>query len=136
MDRNNRRILVILHYFSLLTFMLGFYLIKNLGFSIPPLLLGLSGLIIMIMSSIYAFGKTGFWRRVHSPLRSLDEREIQSVYRGLRISYSVFVILCLLLIYVNIGLSITIFDALVAAMLIYLAHTLPAAYLAWTEKDI
>jgi len=136
MNREKRRLMVILNFFFLLLLWVGFYLSRLLGYPIPLLILAGSGLILLIISFLQLYIKTGLWSLVHSSFSKLDERQIQSIYKALRFSYSIFTILILIVIYSNFVLGIAFIDAVLGIILIYLAHILPAAILAWTEKEL
>lgn len=71
---------------------------------------------------------------VHTSSKNLDEREMQVVLNALRYSYSIFTIVCLLIIYVFAIVEYQPIDVLLAGGLLYLAHSLPAAIVGWNEK--
>jgi uncharacterized Tic20 family protein len=98
-------------------------------------LMGLS-LVTVILSFIIVFGSTGIWKMSHQRMKALDERQIQVILNATRISYSVFVIVALILIYGFALIEKGPIDVVIAASLLYLAHLLPASILAWTEKEI
>lgn len=132
---NKRRVWLIVNYSSIIGMVLLFY-------SIPDLLLpkifytGIAVFfIIAIFSFIYVFGMTGLWKMTHISVKKLDERQNSVVHSALRVSYSIFSIIVLILIYFNSVKGETSFGVITAGVLLYLAHTLPAAYLAWTEKE-
>jgi hypothetical protein len=102
-----------------------------LGFTMMGLFM-----IIVILSFIYVFGSTGIWKMGHQTMKNLDERQIQVVLNATRISYSIFVILVLIIIYGFALIEKGPIDVVFAASLLYLAHILPASILAWTERDI
>lgn len=95
---------------------------------------------IVLISFIFGFAKTGLWRMVHAKANELDERQIMVTHESLRYSYGIFSILTLLVIFTNELLEeFTIVDLPllpIFAVLLYLAHTLPAMIIAWTEKEI
>jgi hypothetical protein len=131
-----RRISVVLNIISVILLVFVFELIKFEVFSekiLGFILLGLL-LIIAIVSFIYVFGITGVWKMSHQKLKNLDERQIQVVLNSIRISYSIFVIFTLVIIYVFALLEKGPVDVVIAASLLYLAHILPASIMAWTEK--
>jgi len=78
--------------------------------------------------------RTGLWRLVHTKVEALDEREIQQTLESLRRAYVVFsisaLIILLALVVLDIGNQILLL--VVFWFLLYLAHTLPSAILAWT----
>ena len=73
---------------------------------------------------------------VHTSLKNLDEREMQVVLNALRYAYSIFAIICLIIIYAFAIAEYQPIDVLLAGGLLYLAHTLPAAIVDWNEKVI
>jgi len=95
------------------------------------------GIIVFVLfiaiSFYYAFGKSGLWRFTHLPVAKLDEREMQIIYISLRLAYSFFTIASILLIYIFLIADLKV-NAVLAAVLIYLAHILPASIVAWTER--
>jgi hypothetical protein len=103
---------------------------------IPGLFMIGVALIVVIASFIYAFGLTGAWKLSHQRIKNLDERQIQVVLHSIRISYSIFVIIVLLVIYAFAILEKGPVDVVLAAAMLYLANILPASILAWTEKEL
>jgi hypothetical protein len=86
---------------------------------------------MFVLSFINAFIKSKLWKFVHSSDTDLDEREILVVLTSLKYAYSVFTILCLIIIY---GFALAAqgpIDVLTAGALLYLAHTLPASIIGW-----
>lgn len=63
-------------------------------------------------------------------MKTLDERQIQVILKATRISYSIFVIVVLILIYGFALIAKGSIDVVIAAYLLYLAHLLPASILA------
>jgi len=134
----NRRLGVMINYAALILSVFAFELIKYekglpswLGFS----LLGLFILIVAI-SFIYVYVFTGLWNLAHRRTKTLDEREIQVVTNSVRISYSIFTIAVIVIVYLFAIFGMGPFDVVIAATLLYLAHILPTSILAWTEKEI
>jgi len=95
-------------------------------------------LLVALVSFAVIHLRTGLWRLVHTRVEELDERQVQVTHEALRYSYSIFSILTLLLLLAGVLLETSIgsMGAVLLAALIYVAHTLPAAVLAWTEKEI
>ena len=142
MERNitlkNRRLGVMINYAALILSVSAFELIKYdmglpnwFGFS----LLGLF-ILIAAISFIYVYAFTGLWNLAHRRTKTLDEREIQVVTNSVRISYSIFTIAVIVIVYLFAILGLGPFDVVIAAALLYLAHILPTSILAWTEKEI
>lgn len=87
------------------------------------------------------FLKSGIWKLTHAKQDDLDEREIKVTQSALSESYGWFSVICLLIMLVqsivsrmNICPKFTITVPLVAS-LIYFAHTLPGAFIAWRERS-
>jgi hypothetical protein len=98
-------------------------------------------LIVVFITLQFSFSrlhkKTGLWKLVHTSVKELDEREIQITHEALRYSYSIFVITCLLIIFIFSILEIDlIIDVISGVTLLYLAHTLPASVIAWAEREV
>ena len=90
---------------------------------------------------------TGYWRFVHAPPEKLDERQVQVMNDSLRRSYAAFSVISLsyiLLLTLSIRFSIgaeapgtkVSLGMIILVGLIYLAHTLPAAIIAWTGREM
>lgn len=142
MDHNlrieQRRTGVLINYFALIMVLVFFELTKY-GIGLPLwagfTLMGLF-LVILILSFIHVYVKSGFWALTHKKIKNLDEREIQVLTNAIRISYSIFVIIVILLVYLFAILGIGTIDVVVAAILLYLAHIIPTSILAWNEKEV
>jgi hypothetical protein len=142
MSKSNRRIGVVINFGSLLT-LLAFFFVAKFGGGTIITVVGMSAtLIAIIISFIYVFAKTGLWRLVHTKVDKLDERQVLITHESLRYSYSIFSIICLIVIltsellkeFVMHGINIPLVP--VFAVLLYLAHTLPASIIAWKEKEV
>lgn len=140
--RTRRRIFVLINYLFLLVMNVSFYFVYN-NSEAPHLIdaAGIGALVIVAFTFIHAHKKSGLWKLTHSKTDLLDERQMQVTHNALSRSYSIFTITCLLIMLVNAvlyrlvpGLDLVITLPLVAS-LIYLAHTLPASILAWTETE-
>ena len=136
MTQKRRRISVIINYFSILLILTIFYIIKLGLLNKTFLILEIIPLITIIINFRNAFGKTNLWKMTHASFKNLDEREVQVVYKATSISYSLFVIITLVIIYTFIFIGIGHIDALLAICLLYFAHTLPAAIIAYVEKEV
>lgn len=92
-------------------------------------------LVITALITFYnAYWQTGLWRLSHTKTEKLDEREMQLVSDSLRVSYSVFTIVTILIIYAFAVIEKGAIDVVIAAGLLYFAHILPTALLGWTRK--
>lgn len=135
-SKTSRRFWVIINYLSMFLILGFFYNGKSCGWShtFTFAIIIVAG--ILILSFIYAYSITHLWKLVHTSSKKLDERQVQVVHRALQISYSIFVIMVLLIIYSYALVEKGPIDVVLAACLLYLAHTLPAAFIAWTEKEV
>ncbi len=135
---SNRRIGVMINFIALFLLVFVFELINlDLGLGrVAALILIVIFFITVIASFVYIYGKTGLWKLSHQHIRLLDERQAQVLTNAIRISYSVFVILTLIIIYGYALIRKGPIDVVIAAALIYMAHILPASILAWTEREV
>ncbi|UCG52835.1 MAG: hypothetical protein JSW58_04580 [Candidatus Latescibacterota bacterium] len=134
-----RRVGVVVNYASLTLFLLLYY-IGFIGHWSAVLTIGvLIFLAVATVSFIFVHIKTGLWRLAHSSREKLDERQIQVTHEALRYSYSVFAVICLLIMLFN---AVTgyrghyLFDAVLPMSLLYFAHSLPSSVIAWTEREV
>ena len=138
LSKKKRRIGVVLNIAALFLTVFLFELVRfDMGISkiAGIVLMGLS-LLTVILSFITVFGSSGIWKMSHKKMKTLDERQIQVILKATRISYSIFVIVVLILIYGFALIAKGSIDVVIAAYLLYLAHLLPASILAWMEKEI
>ena len=135
-SRKQNRVWILLNYLSLIAGMLLFYTVKFRHWPLYFLLFETGIFAIFLISFLKAFIKTKFWKMVHTSYKNLDEREMQVVLNALRYAYSVFTIVCLIIIYAFAIAEYHSIDVLLAGGLLYLAHTLPAAVGGWNEKYI
>lgn len=145
------RLFIALNYCCLAGAILLLPVIRKTGWNIFLVV----GLTLLFLAALYSFFRihiqSGAWMFVHRSVRHLDERELQLVHQALRISYSLFSVICLLLLLLfTVGPSVSphlvrcsdliagfysefllpIGVPLTAAM-IYLAHTLPGSVILW-----
>jgi hypothetical protein len=135
-SRNQNRVWVVVNYLTLLLLVALFYIGKHFHWPIIVLLCEIGVFAILLLSFHRVFLKTKLWKMVHSSDTELDEREMQVVLKSLKHSYSIFTIICLVIIY---GFAVAEggpIDVLIAGALLYMAHTLPAAIVGWNEKII
>jgi hypothetical protein len=137
MSVSDRRTGVILNYLSVAVLAIVVDMREVLGWGLTPVIVAACGAVILgLVTFIRTFWRTRLWKITHAGFAGLDEREIQVVYGALRNSYWIFAIVCLLILYSNAVMEKGHIPVLVAASLLYLAHTLPAAVVAWTEKQV
>ena len=133
-SKKNRRSSVILNYLSIILILIIFYLIKLLGINKIYLLFEIIPIVVVIITFKSAFLTTNFWKMTHTSSKKLDERELQVVYKATTFSYTIFTVACLVIIYSFNLTGIGSIDVVLAASLLYFAHTLPAAIIAFTQK--
>jgi len=134
-SKSKRRIGIIINFICLISIVFIYELIKS-GIIIQKyLLLEIAPAALLIITDIKLFWKTKLWKFTHKPYDKLDEREMQLSNQSLRFSYSFFTILSLALLYTYNLWGIKI-NLLLIGSLLYMAHTLPAYFLSWTEKPI
>lgn len=138
MSKSARRALTVASYGGILVLLGLFYLIEHYSRH-PGLLIGAGlSLVVIVVSLYYLHIKTGLWKLVHAKTETLDEREIQVVHGAVRQSYALFGVVCLVVIFISVFTyrGNTSFGILLLWGLIYLAHTLPSAIIAWTQEKI
>ena len=135
-SRKQNRAWISLNYFSLIALIVFFYTGKYFQWPISLVIFEIGSVVIFLISFLKAFIKTKYWKMVHTSYKNLDEREMQVVLNALRYAYSIFTIVCLIIIYAFAIAEYHPIDVLLAGGLLYLAHTLPAAIVAWNEKNI
>lgn len=139
-SRTHRRAYVVLNLASLCLLELLYYGWIANGIH-HPVAGGLmvAGMISLVLSFLQGIWRTGLWSLTHAKVENLDERQVMVTREALRYSYVIFVPCSLLLMFaaaVAANHDYHIFDAVLPAGLLYLAHVLPASILAWGEKVV
>ncbi len=131
----NRRVGVILTYISLFIIVLIFEYCSVRKWTNILITIEIISIVVLLLSFVFTYLKTGLWRFIHKPLKKLDEREIALTSKSLRYAYGIFtvIILFLLLSFTLTGMTLNI---VIIVSLIVFAHILPASIIAWTEKEI
>ena len=128
----NRRIGVTLNYVSLaaIDFLFEFY--KDSEWPVLAILAILGAMVVWLISFILTYIRTQAWKQVHRSFKKLDEREAGQIYESLRVAYSIFGVIALvvLLLYSVSELNVSI---IIFASLLYLAHVLPASIIVWKK---
>jgi hypothetical protein len=142
-----RRRAVVVNYLSLIILSVSIMASEYRWGTVWPfvgIFLSLAGFIVTF---VQVYGRTGLWKFVHLPLKELDERETQLIYRTLQVAYTIFTVVALLYI-LALTLKIQFFAGLtdpsgdfsfgnvVFAVFIYLSHILPASIIAWNERQV
>lgn len=129
-----QRLNLLINYFSIILILAIFYIVRNSDTSRLYLVLEVIPASLVVWTFIKVFGKTGFWKLTHPYKRELDERELQLVYKATSLSYGIFIIITLIIIYSYALVQKGPIDVVLAAALLYFAHTLPAAIIASKKK--
>jgi len=139
-SRPRRRSWVFVNYCSLLLLLIFWNVLPRLDVGDLFRLLSLVLFIPLIaISFVIVEVRTGLWMLVHRKPDDLDERELQNVLVALRYAYGIFAVICLVVIFtqaVVLPMEIVFVDVLLAASLLYFAHSLPASILAWTMREV
>ena len=133
--RKQNRCWISLNYLSLIAVLVFFYTGKYFQWPIFSVIFEIGSVAILIISFLKAFIRTKFWKLVHTSYKNLDEREMQVVLNSLKYSYSIFAIVCLIVIYTFAIIDYHTIDILLAGALLLLAHTLPAAIVGWNVRE-
>jgi hypothetical protein len=136
MTKQNRKLWIIVNYLSIILVLGFFYTGKYYGWPAFAIVGEAVSFLLFIFSFVKVFIKTKLWKLAHTSDNNLDERQLQVMLSSLRYSYSAFTIFTLVIIY---GFAIAEqgpIDVVIAACLLYVAHTLPAAIVGWKEKII
>jgi len=142
-SRAQRKIAVVVNYLCLVVMNVCFYFVwgyKDMTHAVD--VIGIGALIIVVVTFIMAHWQTGLWRLTHAKADVLDERQLQVTHNALSRSYGVFAVISLMIMMTHAvvyrlvpGLNFALSVPLVVSLL-YLAHTLPGSFLAWTETEI
>ena len=124
----------ILNLSSLIVIVLFFELVKLNNWNPQILVYEAIPFLILLISHIQSFTRSGAWKFVHISFNNLDENEKSLRLNATRISYSLFTIfiLAVLIIYHLLDLKL---NMILIASFIYLAHIMPAYILSWSEYN-
>jgi hypothetical protein len=137
MSRSERRAGVVVNYLCVLALVSLVHVGDVLNWDVRLRLVGIAGTgALGIVTFAKLYWRTRLWQLAHASFAKLDERQVQVMYESLRRSYQIFALLCLVVVYVNAVAQRGHVPILVAGSILYGAHTLPAAVLAWTEKEV
>jgi uncharacterized Tic20 family protein len=135
MNRNVRRVFVLLNLVSL-ALIPAVFLRLQAQYSVMLLIAQIAVTLLCLGTCIPLYGSSGIWKLTHCRSDALDERQLKVVHQAMQLSYAIFTVVALLLIYAAVLVSSRVMHAITAASLLYLAHTLPGAILAWSQKEI
>ena len=135
----NRRVLVAANYIAIILVLVFFHIGETQGWNAVAASVTIVALLFAFTSFVFVHLKTRLWHMSHAKPDNLDEREFQVIHGALGHSYSIFVILSIVILYILTLAEIKgagTLGVLLPGSLLYLAHSLPSAVLAWTEKEI
>ena len=125
---------IILNLSSLMVIVLFFELVKLNNWNPQILVYETIPFLILLISYIQSFAKSGAWKFIHISFNKLDENEKSLRLNAVRISYSLFTIfiLAVLIIYHLLDLKL---NMILIASFIYLAHIIPVYVVSWSGYD-
>lgn len=126
---------VLMTLLSMIGVITSFELGVNIGWSVFLKIASIVFLALLFISYPLGFVRTGLWNFTHRRINELDEREMQLTGKSLRIAYSVFSIIVLVILYVFALLEIKVSVVLAAGLLLF-AHMLPSAVIVFSEKEL
>lgn len=130
-----RRIGVMLTYLSLFSTVLIFEYCTVKQWTNILKITEIASIVVLSVSFVFTYLKTGLWGFTHKPLKKLDEREIALTSKSLRYAYGIFTVIILVLL-LSFALTDTPANIVLVVSLVLFAHILPASIIAWTEKEI
>ncbi len=100
-------------------------------------------MMLLIYTHIVAYRTTGLWKLTHAKTETLDERELQQTHRATGKAYGFYAVVSLVMLYLFIAAHterlgpylefICVMDKLLAFQMVYIAHVMPGAIIAWRE---
>ena len=133
MKTNQRKLWIIVNYLSIGLLLLIFYNPQIFIYSKLLLALFLIPIGFLIISFNILYWRTGLWKITHTKSIPEDVDYIRKYYISTRISYILFSILIIALLFYY-SISGKRIDVLLSACLLYIAHILPASIMTWTQK--
>ncbi len=136
MSRQSRKLWIMINYLSIILILSFFYAGKYYDWPALVLVCEAASVLLFVVSFVKVYIKARLWKITHTSDKNLDERQLQLMLSSLKYSYSIFTIITLVIIY---GFAVAQkgpIDVVMAAFLLYLAHSLPAAIIGWKEKVI
>jgi len=129
------RLGVLLSILSLVAIVVLFELGIRLEWTSLLIIIEIPLLVILLISFILSFMRTGLWKFTHRSLKDLDEREIALTSKSLRTAYALFgvLVLCIFLVFAIFNISVSI---VLAVSLILFAHLIPGIVIVFTEKAL
>ena len=119
---------MLMNYLSLIFIVITFQYLRDIDWTWVFVTSEIFFIVLFIISFYFAYFKTGTWGFVHRSLEKLDERELKIVGKTSNLSYVIFTIVALAIMFV---LSVTEWriNIVFTVALIYFAHILPASIL-------
>ncbi|NOR44079.1 MAG: hypothetical protein GQ534_00705 [Candidatus Delongbacteria bacterium] len=119
---------MLMNYLSLIFIVITFQYLRDMEWTWVFASSEVFFIVLFIISFYFSYFKTGTWGFVHRSLEKLDERELKIVGKTSRLSYAIFTVVALAIMFL---LSITEWriNMVFTSALIYFAHILPASIL-------
>ena len=133
-DLKYLKIWIVVNYLSLFSLIPIYWYLQNSSGKPEQFIILALPFTALLISYYFAFARTKLWKFTHTQITTLDEREIQVLYKSLRISYIFIVIFTVTILYLMSLTGFTRVNVVLASGLLYLAHILPASLLGWNKK--
>jgi ABC-type Fe3+ transport system permease subunit len=147
LSKSKRRFLVVFNFSSVIVFIALVLFGEYTSWDVVLTVAAILSFILIVLSFVFLYIRTGLWKLTHTKTESLDEREIQLTHQSLRQSYKIFSLISLvILFFIVISVRYSFFTLthrghysfglIILMFLNYLVNTLPAAVIAWTEPEV
>ncbi|MCK4980441.1 MAG: hypothetical protein KAS62_08595 [Candidatus Delongbacteria bacterium] len=125
---------MLMNYLSLILIVITFQYLKDVEWTWVFVVLEVFFIVLFAVSLYYSYIKTGAWSFAHRTLEKLDERELKIIGKTSSLSYAIFTIVALAVMFV---LSVTEWriNIIFTIALIYFAHILPASILVIKNRN-
>ena len=140
LTKTKRRVLVIVNYLFLIIMEISYYFVLTIAdLTIFVDIAGISLVVLIAVTFVSVYKRTGIWALTHSKTELLDERQIELTHRALSLSYGWFTVICLtiMLIHASLFRLVPQFNFIITVPLvsglIYFAHILPGSIIAWGD---
>lgn len=130
MKTNQKKLWVIVNYLSIALLLLIFYNPQLFSYNKLFLALFIIPIGSLLLSFIILYWRTGLWKITHTKSMPENMAYISKYYIITRISYIIFTIIIISLLF-YFSISGKRVDVLLSACLLYIAHILPASIMVW-----
>jgi hypothetical protein len=130
MKNNQKKLWVIVNYLSIALLLVLFYNSQIFSYNKLLLLLFIIPAGSLLLSFIVLYWRTGLWKITHTKYLPENVDYIRRYYIITRISYIIFTIMIISLLF-YFSICDKRVDVLLSACLLYIAHILPASIMVW-----